>query len=266
MNDTIEVRGPCVHSGGVGVVRIEPYAQGAYFRFAPEDTPERLSPDNYKADFLTSALTSTSGRVVLCPEHILASCLLVGLTGFCVTRISGPDEFPVGPDDHSYVELLLNNIRTPGAIPIGTLITSNSSAQVGSSSHWTATQSETSRLRVMWKHADRAVTCDIDRRPTVADILAVGSSRSFIIATDVIRLQRLGKLLGAADAERWLHMLPNEELSDDALQECARHKLYDLLGDMSPLGGMPLGVLEVEQPGHVINGCIRDGLLAHANK
>jgi hypothetical protein len=34
-----------------------------------------------------------------------------------------------------------------------------------------------------------------------------------------------------------------------------------LLGDMCALGGMPLGLLEVAQPGHAVNGLIRETLV-----
>jgi UDP-3-O-acyl-N-acetylglucosamine deacetylase len=258
----VEIEGPCVHSGGFGVVQIEPYENGAYFRLTPNDAPQRLSPDNYRPEFLTSAVIDRASRAALCPEHVLSSCLLVGMSGFCVTRISGPYEFPVGPTDRSYVEILLEQTGVPTAIPTGVRIESDISRHVdGSDTYWSAVRSGAPRLNVSWQHDGCAAVSGTDRCPTRADIVSIGSSRGFIRSTDVAQLQRRGRLLGAKDAGRWLQLVPGDKLSPGVLAECARHKLYDLLGDMCALGGMPLGLLEVAQPGHAVNGLIRETLV-----
>jgi UDP-3-O-acyl-N-acetylglucosamine deacetylase len=257
----VDIEGPCVHSGGFGVVRIEPYLRGAYFRLAPDETPQALSPANYRPEFLTSAVLDGAGRVGLCPEHVFSSCLLVGMSGFCVTRISGPYEFPVGPRDRSYVEILLEQIGLPTAIPAGIEIKLDMSVDVDSKTHWSATRCDSPRLDINWQHNGCKAACGIDRRPAVADIISIGSARGFIRSTDLERLQRRGRLLGAKDARRWLQLVAEDDLPTEVLAECARHKLYDLLGDMCALGGMPYGLLEVVQPGHAVNGLIRDSLV-----
>lgn len=258
----VEIEGPCVHSGGFGVVQIEPYEKGAYFRLTPNEAPQQLSPANYRPEFLTSAVVDGANRAALCPEHVLSSCLLVGISGFCVTRVSGPYEFPVGPVDRSYVEILLEQAGLPTAIPTGVRIKSDTSRHVnGSDTYWSAVRSVSPRLNVSWQHDGCAAVSGIDRYPTLADIVSIGSSRGFIRSSDVARLQRRGRLLGAKDAGRWLQMVPEDKLSPGVLAECARHKLYDLLGDMCALGGMPLGLLEVAQPGHAVNDLIRETLV-----
>jgi len=261
LKDAVDIEGPCVHSGGLGVVRIEPYLRGAYFRLTPNEAPQALSPANYRPEFLTSVVVDGAGRAGLCPEHVFSSCLLVGMNGFCVTRISGPYEFPVGPKDRSYVEILLEQIGAPTPIPTGIDIKSDMSVDVDSDTYWSAIRCDSPRLDINWQHNGRKAACGIDRRPALADIISIGSARGFIRSADLARLQRRGRLLGAKDSHRWLQLVSADELPTGVLQECARHKLYDLLGDMCALGGMPFGLLKVAQPGHAVNGLIRDALL-----
>jgi len=264
LDRAIEIKGPCVHSGDFGVVRVEPYEKGAYFRLTPEEEPQPLSPANYRPDFLTSAVIDRANRIALCPEHVLSSCLLVGMSGFCITRVSGPYEFPVGPSDSSYVEMFLEQIGVPAAIPTGVRVKSDMAVQIDSATRWCAVQSGSPRLDISWQHDGARAECGIDRCPALADILRIGSARGFIRADDLERLQGRGRLLGANDAGRWLQLVATERLPAEVLAECALHKLYDLLGDMCALGGMPLGILEVAQPGHGVNGLIREALAGQA--
>jgi UDP-3-O-acyl-N-acetylglucosamine deacetylase len=257
----IEIAGPCIHSGGYGVVRIEPYESGAHFRLGPDQEPELVSSRNYRAEFLTSAVVDKTGRIGLCPEHILSSCLLVGMSAFCVSRVSGPYEFPVGPSRSSYAELLLAHTEGPAGITIGKRIQSDIFVRADAEVQWSAASSDSPRLEVSWVMNGVQAVCGLERYPTEADIIAIGSARSFILSADVSRLQRRGRLLGAKDATRWLQPVDDTKLPVEVLDECAQHKLYDLLGDMCPLGGMPEGWLRVAQPGHAVNAGIRARLL-----
>jgi UDP-3-O-acyl-N-acetylglucosamine deacetylase len=256
----LDIEGPCIHSGGFGVIRIEPYDRGAHFRLAASDAPEIVSSHNYRPKFLTSAVINSSGRTALCPEHVLSSCLLLGMTGFCITRMTGPYEFPVGPRSGSYVELLLDDVGVPTEIPAGVRIEGDISMTIDSKSHLTAVRSSSARIDVSWQGGGYRAMFGIGRNPVLADILSIGSSRSFVLSTDVARLQRQGRLLGAKDADRWLQLLTEYEFSEEILVEWARHKTYDFLGDMSPLGGMPIGMLKISQPGHAVNDAVRNVL------
>lgn len=256
----LDIEGPCIHSGGFGVIRIEPYDRGAHFRLAASDAPEIVSLHNYRPEFLTSAVINSSGRMALCPEHVLSSCLLLGMTGFCITRMTGPYEFPVGPRSRSYVELLLDDIGVPTEIPAGVRIEVDMSITIDSNSHLTTMRSSSAKIDVSWQNGGYRAMFGIGRVPVLADILSLGSSRSFILSADVARLQRRGRLLGAKDADRWLQVLTDYEFSEEMLAECAQHKTYDFLGDMCPLGGMPIGMLKIAQPGHAVNDTVRNVL------
>ena len=78
----------------------------------------------------------------------------------------------------------------------------------------------------------------------------IASARTFGFRRD-------GERLRAAGRSRSVDMRSVIVLEDDgtsescpAPDECARHKLLDLVGDLTLAGGIPYGVIEAKRPGH----------------
>ena len=86
----------------------------------------------------------------------------------------------------------------------------------------------------------------------------IASARTFALEKDVSFLKQKGLALGGT-LDNALVIGDNGILNKDGKRfdnEPARHKMLDLIGDLSLLGGLPAADIIVKRPGHAINAMI----------
>jgi UDP-3-O-acyl-N-acetylglucosamine deacetylase len=261
--DPVVFEGPCLHRGGYSRISVAPFKPGYWVRASSRARPIRITPRRYRPDRLTSALHLDDGPPILCPEHILAACVLTGLGAVCITLEAGPREFPVGPNEGSFTESLYQGTDAATEVVVGPMILRPVILRP-TQEHWsfTARVGGPPNVRVSWDQgATGAATAEVGPLVDVSQLCELGRSRTFLVSGDLPSVLSLGRYRGHAEAAPWIRMLRREDLCrPDQLQESARHKIYDLIGDLAALGGIPIGSIQAVNPGHANNARIRAAL------
>jgi UDP-3-O-acyl-N-acetylglucosamine deacetylase len=95
----------------------------------------------------------------------------------------------------------------------------------------------------------------------------VAPARTFLSEHDATELQRRG--IAAHVTYRDLLVFGSQGLIDNSLHfpdECSRHKLLDLIGDLALCGVRVLGTIHARRSGHNLNGRLAELLMAkHAS-
>ncbi|PKQ05802.1 MAG: UDP-3-O-acyl-N-acetylglucosamine deacetylase, partial [Alphaproteobacteria bacterium HGW-Alphaproteobacteria-10] len=80
----------------------------------------------------------------------------------------------------------------------------------------------------------------------------VAPARTFGFRRDVSRLRAAGRARSVDPRSVVVLEDDGTSLSEPppGRDECVRHKLLDLIGDLTIAGGVPLGVIEARRPGH----------------
>jgi len=81
-------------------------------------------------------------------------------------------------------------------------------------------------------------------------LMRIAPARTFGFRKDAERLRAAGRAQHVDP--RFVVVLDDNETSESspAPDECAQHKLLDLIGDLTIAGGVPLGIIEATRPGH----------------
>jgi len=260
LNRAVLFEGPCLHRGGNSRVRVDPFEPGYWVRGHPAERPVLLTPRRYRSDYLTSGIVLDMGPRLLCPEHLLAACVLTGMDSVCVTLEDGPRELPVGPSEASFTETLSQNCTGPAGPVTQTEIVRP--VQLGNDAEgWSfvAKPGVEPFISVSW---DQGTVTRATVRSVDADTLRdLGRSRTFLAAEDIRHVVSHGRYRGLAESCDWVRVVPRADLCrPDHLLESARHKMYDLIGDLAVLGGVPKGSIHAANPGHRRNEILRKTL------
>ena len=192
-----------------------------------------------------------------CPEHLFAGLLLAGISG-AVIHVPGSCELPCEPAGAaSYYDFFsqarLSDVRaSPPSI------------------NWNCRSErlrEAGRVYVIEPSIEFSAVVRLSNQGAAK---AVAQSNVYSLASSELHRQSLGRArtwvrASELDALRdaglcgGVHLTSCRVLSADALteaeilEECARHKLADLLGDLYLLGQLPPVHLDVENPNHAMN-------------
>ncbi len=272
--DEVEVWGPTIHTRGEGRVRITRRSPGSGASIGVlGGSPARpLEGSRLRHAFLTTSyVLDDAGEAVavLCIEHILASCWLAGLSDFelLVDCTATTPEAPVGPYEGSFVEHFVQGLgfehrgACVGGGPFEDIRVEDQGRWVlvrrASSYQALAAQVSQDPPGLFTAHFDT-------RRSSLEDAISLSCSRSWIFADDVARLSASGRLGGlSGDAKRWCRIVRSREdaLSEPSLEESSRHRLYDLIGDLSVhlFSDLALDVRSID-PGHALNERARNAI------
>ena len=236
-----EVRfyGVGLHSGKPCSVRIYPQGGEGVF-ISTEESVWRLSDGSPKGDGRCTLLTFPDGKTVLTVEHLLGAVAGLGLDGITIEVVGG--EIPVldgsaGP----FVESILEaGIRREGNFrPIKIPDTLSLDDAVGGKSI-VAIPSESFRITYVIDYQSTAIktqclSVDVSRDNFVEHI---ASCRTFALMEEVSKLKNMGLSLGGS-LENAVVVDGMEVLAKGGLRyrdEFVRHKILDLIGDLSLLG------------------------------
>ena len=203
-------------------------------------------------------------------EHVLAAVGGLALTSGLRIVVDGPEPPLLDGGALAFVRAIQRLGLPSGIRP--RRITRAVRLEIGGSSYELQPAEET-RVEVSVEFAHPMVAVATARWDGSArDFEArIAPARTFGFFEDWSNLKAQGRALGANPRAVVVLCADGTSLSDPppAPDECARHKLQDLVGDLTLSGGVPLGLIRVVRPGHRANleavaRCEAMGVLAPA--
>ncbi|WP_257197868.1 MULTISPECIES: UDP-3-O-acyl-N-acetylglucosamine deacetylase [unclassified Bradyrhizobium] len=265
------LEGVGVHSGLPASLTIEPAGvdQGIVFVRTGLDGGSRqvqaVASSVVATDFAT-VLGDGEGPLVSTAEHVLAAVRGVGLDN-AIIRIDGPEVPIMDGSAAAFVSLIDRvGLSTQSAARRLIKVLKPIRVEIGDSFGELRPYSQGFRVEVEFDFSNPA----IGHQRYVVDVtpesfrLEIASARTFGLMEDVSRLWAAGFALGAS-FENTIVFNDTGLLNRDGLRyadECARHKVLDVLGDFA-LAGLPLiASIKTVRGGHKLNTAILTALLA----
>jgi len=260
--DAEPLEGVGVHSGAPTRIlcRPAPPNSGLRFRYAGGGNDATLRADlsavTPDENLRRTVLRHPEGWTIQTPEHLLSACVGLGITNLEI-EVSGSEEVPIlDGSAKPYAETL----QKAG-------LEEQRGAQAGV---WTV------REPLFFRHGDAEITalpsdslltvaCFLDFPGTVLGnqsvviqldpdtfLRHVAPARTFVLESDVAALRAAGLIRGgsldiAVVVGREAYLNSDLRFPD----ECARHKVIDLLGDLALVGGLPRGHFMTFRAGHI---------------
>ena len=265
----VSVAGVGYWSGRENRVEFEPATAGAGVVFVRADLPEPVAiPANVRCRIEASSRTNLSagGARVEMVEHVLSA--LAGLDiDCCIVRVRGEEMPGLDGSSRAFVEAL----DAAGAEELGTPIDPivvDSVVRVGDDTSWV----EASPPRFAGLSVDYEL--DYGAGPIGRQVLSLrvtpeayreglAAARTFLPAADAERLRAEGRGLSATTNDL-LIFGPDGPIGNTLRwpDECVRHKVLDLVGDLS-LAGRPIYAhIRACRSGHRLNGALAARLAA----
>lgn len=252
----VNISGVGLHSGQPCSVRISPRDDGGTF-FALEGAVWRLSDGSPKGDGRCTLLTFPDGQGVLTVEHLLGAVSGLGLDGVTIEVTGGEIPALDGSAGQFVEEFLRAGLRADGCLAPIEIPHAISLDDVAGERSIVAMPSDRFRISYVIDYPSTAIgtqclSVDVSRDKFVGEI---ASCRTFALMEEVSRLKDMGLSLGGS-LDNAIVVGGMEVFAKGGLRygdEFVRHKILDLIGDISLLG-RPLAA-------HVI--AIRAGHMLH---
>lgn len=260
--ETDPLTGVGVHSGKTTRIVCRPAPPNTGIRFfytgSPSGAPLRADLEfvNPNDNLRRTVLRHPEGWSIQTPEHLLSACVGFGIANLDV-EVDGSEEVPIlDGSAKPFAEAL----RTAGFRD-----QPEAKAPV-----WTVTEP------LFFRHGDAeiavlpgedqlTIACFLDFPGTVVGsqgavmrldpevyLREVAPARTFVLESDVAALRAAGLIKGGSlDIAV---VVGREAYLNDSLRfpdECARHKIIDLLGDLALVGGLPRGHFMAFRAGHI---------------
>jgi UDP-3-O-[3-hydroxymyristoyl] N-acetylglucosamine deacetylase len=262
--------GAGVHSGKPVRLTIRPAGEGEGVRFVRTDAGGAVIRASALAVSTTMMGTNlTSGDVsVATVEHFLAACAGVGVDNI-IAELDGP-ELPIADGSSKpFVDLLLQaGVVEQGAPRRVLRITKPVEVRDGVK-FARLSPAKQFEMRIAIDFASKAIG-----RQTISFVMKPGAfakeiawARTYGFKKDAEALYAQGKALGAS-LDNTIVVDGDAILNEGGLQapdEFVRHKLLDVIGDLSLAGGPIEGLYEAEQPGHALNNRLLRAVFADAS-
>jgi len=268
---SVELSGTGVHSGKPSTIRLMPAEADAGIRFRRLDLdgqPEIPADLDHVVDTRLGTSIGIDGAEVLTVEHVLAA-LAARYVDNALIEIDGPEP-PIR--DGSFQEFLaavdetgVRELDAPAAI-----------VEVGEAFH---VEGGPGVSYVCTPHAGYRVSATIDfDHPTIGRQYAsfdfgegafpeqVAPARTFGFRADAEALQAKGRALGAS-LDNTIVLDDEGVLNEEGLRfpdEFVRHKIGDIVGDLSLLGARIRGHIVAERPSHEGNVALAKAIREHA--
>lgn len=250
--------GTGVHSGKPVTLTISPAAAGEGVRFVRSDAGGAVVPASALGVSTTMMGTNiTNGDVsVATVEHFLAACAGVGVDNI-IAQLDGPELPIMDGSSKPFVELLLEAGVVEQAAPRCVLRVLKPVEVRDGVKFARLSPAKGFEMRIAIDFASKAIG-----RQTISFAMKPGAfakeiawARTYGFKKDAEALYAQGKALGAS-LDNTIVIDGDTVLNDGGLQapdEFVRHKLLDVIGDLSLAGGTIEGLYEAEQPGHALN-------------
>lgn len=263
--DPIELSGVGLHSGAAATIILHPVEQAGWWISSGSGTVHRLQNCRPKRTRWQTVLQLPDGAEVATIEHVMAA--LSGLSAACRLELHGPEIPILDGSALPFVEAILE----AGLVPCHDshegaffLALSRSARVSGPSGSWIEVEPAPERTL--------EVTVELGGRtlgPVVwgggADPFAAkfAPARTFALESWVKAQQAAGMAAGGSLSNALVLSDEGQPLNLEGERlpfEPARHKLLDLLGDLSQLGGPLQARIRAFRPGHTLNAALVEAL------
>ncbi|MEJ2720008.1 MAG: bifunctional UDP-3-O-[3-hydroxymyristoyl] N-acetylglucosamine deacetylase/3-hydroxyacyl-ACP dehydratase [bacterium] len=258
---TLSGRG--LHTGNEVVLRFKPAPPGSGIRFLRTDLdPPVEVPAN--AQYVTAqsapsrnTLLSRGEVSIHTVEHLLATCYGLQIDNL-VVEISADE--PPEPDDGDY-RFFANPLEDAGVVGQGeacpALVIDDAVTYRDGDVEITAVPSDDFRVSFTIQYANPHIGTQYASFVVTPDVFKneIASARTFIMSGDVKKLQETGMIRGG-DLRKAIVFDEGGMVNDEPLRfpdECVRHKILDLIGDLSLVGAPIQGHIHAVRSGHTSN-------------
>ncbi len=201
-------------------------------------------------------------------EHVMAA--LAGLrVDNCVVRVDGPETPGCDGSSLAFAEALLEASIVEQSAPRNTLVIDRAITVRDGDAILTAHPGADNDRLVLSYHLDYGADSPIPRQSQFVDVTPesfrseLAPSRTFLLQGEADALRKAG--IGSRTSERDLLIFGPSGVVGNELRfrdECVRHKILDLLGDLALVGMMDLaGHVVAHRSGHSLNATLAKKLL-----
>jgi UDP-3-O-[3-hydroxymyristoyl] N-acetylglucosamine deacetylase len=220
------------------IIRPAPAQTGRYFvRMDIGPTPP-IIPAHIQSLHQTVLSTElkANGATVRTVEHLLAALAGLGIDNACI-ELNGPEVPLLDGSAQPWVDVLLTAGCTPQSVPRSTLTLSDPVVVYQGDAFVSALPAPQTRLTYGIDFVNPAIGQQWHSIDLKDFVTATASARTFVLAEDIEKLRTSGLIKGGSlenalvcGARGWLN--PPLRFHDEPV----RHKLLDLVGDLSLLG------------------------------
>lgn len=239
LNGEVCFSGVGLHSGNPCSVRVSPHEGEGTF-LSTGGSVWRLSDGSPKGDGRCTLLSFPDGQTVLTVEHLLGAVAGLGLDGINIEVVGGEVPSLDGSAGPFVKGLLESGIRQEGEFSPIEIPHAISLDDTAGEKSIVAIPSKAFRITYVIDYQSTAIgtqclSLDLSRDNFVEDI---ASCRTFALMEEVSKLRDMGLSLGGS-LENAVVVDGMEVLAKGGLRyrdEFVRHKILDLIGDLSLLG------------------------------
>jgi UDP-3-O-[3-hydroxymyristoyl] N-acetylglucosamine deacetylase len=250
--------GTGVHSGKPARLTVRPAPAGRGVSFVRSDMGGVVVPASALAVSTTVMGTNLTkdGVSVATVEHFMAACAGVGIDNI-VAELDGPELPIVDGSSKPFVDLLLQAGVVEQESPRRILRIQKPVEVREGVKYARLSPGQGFEMRIAIDFASKVIgrqTINFAMKPG-AFAKEIAWARTYGFKKDAEALYAQGKALGAS-LDNTIVIDGDTVLNEDGLQapdEFVRHKLLDVIGDLSLAGGVIEGLYEAEQPGHALN-------------
>jgi UDP-3-O-[3-hydroxymyristoyl] N-acetylglucosamine deacetylase/3-hydroxyacyl-[acyl-carrier-protein] dehydratase len=240
---------PAPPNSGIKFIRVDgskPVEIPAHVTSVPEDMPAHRNTSLGNGD---SAIYTV--------EHILATCYGLQIDNL-VIEITGNEPPEPGEGNYaSYVKAFRDAGIENQGVPVDVFEVDRAITLQTGDIELHAVPADNFRVSFTIQYDNQLIgtqyaTFDID--PDVFE-REIAPARTFVLMEDVDQLREMGLIKGGS-LDNAIVFKENEVMNDAPLRfpdECVRHKIFDLLGDLSLLGAPIKGHIHAVKSGHVSN-------------
>jgi UDP-3-O-[3-hydroxymyristoyl] N-acetylglucosamine deacetylase len=265
---TATVSGRGVHSGEPATLTVRPAGPGTGVRFVRLDRGGAVAPAHalrVSTTMLGTNITNDDGVSVATVEHFLAACAGLGIDNI-IAELDAPELPILDGSSMPFVEMLQSAGLAEQAAPRRALKVLKQVEVRDGAKFARLSPGKGFEIRVAIDYPSKVVG-----RQTISFSMAPGAfakqvawARTFGFKEDADVLYAQGKAMGAS-MDNTVVIEGDAILNPGGLKtqdEFVRHKLLDVIGDLSLAGGPIEGLYEGEQPGHALNNRLLRALFA----
>ena len=260
LKDKITISGYGLHSGNLTSIELIPtekYGLHIYNTSKASNNLYTVKINDY-FKYLRSSAIKTPFGILTCPEHILGSFSLLNIRAIII-RINGKSEFPIAPINFtSYYKMFIKcgiikvnnkkNYKHFNSYLEINLLEKQRKYSVFNSQQFECTVNMSNELGI---NANTKIGYD-DFKSISLKSESISKSQTWIRKKDYKKFLTNGICKGINP--KCCRILTDEQLKNQNIyNECAKHKMLDILGDLYLLGFLPKIKIKANNPNHRLN-------------
>lgn len=257
------IEGTGLHSGEPVVLTLHPAEPNAGVIFRCQnggeevDVPANISSVQLDNPSPRNTTIGSGTAVVHTVEHLLAACYGLQIDNLLIDISANEPPVPTSGSYESYVNAFKSAGLVAQGVPADTLVIDRPVSLRDGDVEIYATPSDTFRIsftiqfdnpHIGTQYATFEITPEIFEKQ-------ISPARTFVLAEDIERLRGLGLIKGGS-LENAIVFNEDGVMNEEPLRfpdECVRHKVLDLVGDLSLLGAPIQGHVHAIRSGHSSN-------------